>query len=105
MYKTRAHKENTEYKTKLAEWQAQDHQRVELNKARWVAHKLAINEWNEAKKAAKLAKIVFNVPKPILEIIKKAPKPAKVRVLEEEGETFAQEIAGVCSSEDNSNGE
>ena len=54
--KARAHEEDTEYKAKLAEWQAQDHQRVELNKARWVAHKLATNEWNEAKKAAKKAK-------------------------------------------------
>ena len=89
MHKARAYEEDTEYKAKLAEWQAQNHQWVELNKARQVAYKLAINEWNEAKKAAKLAKIVFNVPKPILEIIKKALKPAKVRVLKKEGETFA----------------
>ena len=105
MCKARAHEEDTEYKAKLAEWQAQDCQQVELNKARRVAHKLATNEWNKAKKAVKLAKIVFNVPKPVLEIIKKAPKPAKVRVLEEDGETFAQEIVGVCSSEDNSDRE
>ena len=103
--KAQAQEADAEYRIKLAEWQVQDKERIEANKARRAAHKLALSEWNEAKKAAKAAKSVFNVAKPTLETIKKTPKPSKHVQPGVEEEDFAQEIADMASQEDDSDEE
>ena len=91
---------DADYRARLAEWQAEDCQCIDLNKAKWATHKLAMNAWNDTRKAAKSAKIPFDSPKPVLETVKQTEKPVKGAHTMEEQENFEQEIADICSSVD-----